>query len=285
MDNVPILLDTDIGSDIDDAVALAYLLRQPRCELLGITTVTGEVEKRAALAETVCRAVGRTDIPIHLGRREPLLDGPGQPRVPQYDEGRDRTAAFSRPPNTAVQFLRDQIYARPGEITLLTIGPYSNIALLFALDPEVPKMLKAIVSMGGTFCGDERAEWNARVDPTATAIVYRTDRPTHLSVGLNVTERCRMTKDEVALRFVGEPLETVRGMAQAWFTNATHLTFHDPLAAALIFRPELATYAQGHIESVDGMTRFTQGEGPDRIATSVDSEGFFEEFFGTIGQK
>jgi purine nucleosidase len=282
MDRVPILLDTDIGSDIDDAVALAYLLRQPRCELLGITTVTGEVEKRAALAETVCRASGRSDIPIHLGRREPLLDGPGQPRVPQYDDARDRTEQFGRTANTAVGFLRDQIYARPGGITLLTIGPYSNIALLFAIDPEIPKLLKAIVSMGGTFCGDERAEWNARVDPTATSIVYRADRPDHLSVGLNVTEQCRMTKSEVAERFVGEPLATVRGMAEGWFANASHMTFHDPLAVALIFRPELATYASGRIESTDSFTRFTEGEGSDRIAVSVDAEGFFDEFFSTV---
>ena len=282
MERIPILLDTDIGSDIDDAVALAYLLCHPRCELLGITTVTGEVEKRAALAETVCRAVGRADIPIHLGRREPLLDGPGQPRVPQYDEARDRAEAFARPENTAVHFLRDEIYARPGEITLLTIGPYSNVALLFALDPAIPKMLKGIVSMGGTFCGDERAEWNAKVDPTATSMVYRASRPTHLSVGLNVTEQCRMTKDEVGSRFKGQPLETVRGMAEGWFAHASHMTFHDPLAAALIFRPELATYQDGSIESVDGRTLFTGGEGPDRIAITVDSEAFFEEFFGTI---
>lgn len=285
MDKIPILLDTDIGSDIDDAVALAYLLRQPRCEMLGITTVTGEVEKRAALVETVCRVAGRTDIPIHLGRRDPLLDGPGQPRVPQYSEVRDRTENFDRPSNTAVQFLRDQIEARPGEITLFTIGPYSNIALLFALYPEIAKKLKSIVSMGGTFCGDERAEWNAKVDPTATSMVYRADRPDHLSVGLNVTEKCRMTKDEVETRFVGEPLETVRGMASNWFEHASHLTFHDPLAAALIFRPELATYAKGRVESVDGFTHFTEGDGPDRVAVSVDSEGFFEEFFRTTSGK
>ncbi|RYG23737.1 nucleoside hydrolase [bacterium] len=283
MERVPVLLDTDIGSDIDDAVALAYLLRQPRCELLGITTVTGEVEKRAALCETVCRAAGRTDIPIQLGRRDPLLDGPGQPRVPHYDEGRD--GLTGRPENTAVQFLREKIYARPGEITLLTIGPYTNVALLFALDPAIPQMLKAVVSMGGTFGRDERAEWNARVDPAATSIVYRAARRNHLSVGLNVTEQCRMTKDEVALRFVGEPLETVRDMAQAWFEHARYLTFHDPLAAALIFRPGLATYQQGRIESVNGLTHFTEGEGPDRIAVTIDSEGFFEEFFGTIGRK
>jgi purine nucleosidase len=67
MSKVPVILDTDIGSDIDDAVCLAYLLRQPKCELLGVTTVSGKVLERAALADAVCRAAGRRDIPIHAG--------------------------------------------------------------------------------------------------------------------------------------------------------------------------------------------------------------------------
>ena len=78
-----ILLDTDIGSDIDDAVCLAYLLRQPRCELIGITTVSGRPRERAALADAVCRAAGRTDIPIHAGCSEGILRGTVQPECPQ----------------------------------------------------------------------------------------------------------------------------------------------------------------------------------------------------------
>src|ERR1041385_1683340 len=142
MERIPLLLDTDAGSDIDDAVALAYLLRQPRCELLGIATVTGEVEKRDAICEIVARAAGRDDIPIHLGRREPLLDGPGQPHVPHYDAVAHLPHRLEREEHAAVGFMREQIRARPGEITLLTIGPYSNVALLFALDPEIPSLLK-----------------------------------------------------------------------------------------------------------------------------------------------
>src|SRR5438477_11649802 len=95
---VPLVLDTDIGSDIDDAVALAYLLRQPRCELLGITTVTGNVAQRAALADVLCRAAGREDVPIHAGAPEVLLIGPGQPRVPQYAAVADRPHRAECPP-------------------------------------------------------------------------------------------------------------------------------------------------------------------------------------------
>ncbi len=282
MERIPILLDTDAGSDIDDAVALAYLLRQPRCELLGITTVSGDVQQRAAICEVVCAAAGRLDVPIHVGRREPLLDGPGQPKVPHYAAISDRPHRLDHEENKAVEFLRETIRSRPGEITLLTIGPYSNIALLFALDPEIPFLLKEIVSMGGDFFGVDRQEWNVKVDLAASAMVYRSPRRRHLSVGLDVTEKCTMTHEEVTARFAGEPLGTVRKMAEQWFTHAGRMTFHDPLAAALIFRPELCTYVSGTIDCRDGLTRLIEGEGPDQVAKTVNSDAFFEEFMSVF---
>ncbi len=94
-DRIPIILDTDIGSDIDDAVALAYLLRNPRCELAGVTTVTGDVAQRAACAQVLCDAVGRGDVPIHCGARNVMVMGPGQPACPQYAAIADRRGGAS----------------------------------------------------------------------------------------------------------------------------------------------------------------------------------------------
>src|SRR5260221_12453073 len=108
MDTLPVILDTDIGSDIDDAVALAYLLKQPRCELLGITTVTGEPDKRASLADAVCRAAERHDVPIHVGAEPPLLVAPRQPKAPQTEALTDRWPHRLFPKtNTPITFLRD----------------------------------------------------------------------------------------------------------------------------------------------------------------------------------
>lgn len=283
---IPVLLDTDIGSDIDDAVALAYLLKKPQCELLGITTVSGDVQKRAALAEAICRSVGKSHIPIHCGRREVLIDGPGQPGVPQFEAIAASRPRLDRTENDAVKFLQKTIRSRPGEVTLLTIGPYSNIALLLAIDPEIPHLLKGIVSMGGIFYGGDRREWNAIVDPVATAIVYKSERIDHLSVGLDVTEKCRMSAEEVKRRFVGEPLSTVANMATTWFKHADEVTFHDPLAAALIFHPEFCTYESGKIDvhyaigdAANGHTKLTPGVGHDRVAKTVDVDAFFREYF------
>src|SRR5689334_3389143 len=115
-----VLLDTDIGSDIDDAVCLAYLLAQPECELLGITTVSGEPEHRAMLASALCNVAG-VHVPIFPGVAAPLLGPQRQPRAPQ-------AAALSRWAHEstfgrgqAIEFMRQTIRAHPGEVTLLAI--------------------------------------------------------------------------------------------------------------------------------------------------------------------
>lgn len=288
---IPLLLDTDIGSDIDDAVALAYLLRQPRCELLGITTVTGQPRERAMLADAVCRAAGRTDIPIHSGVEPPMLTEPIQStasqavvlgRFPHRDD-------FA--PNTAVEFLRQTIRARPGEITLLAIGPLTNVGLLFAVDPEIPRLLKELVLMCGLF--DPRTpygnirEWNAFGDPYATAIVYRAPVQSHVSFGLDVTTRCTMDADECRRRLRGGPLDVVAAMAEVWFAHSGRITFHDPLAAASIFVPELCSYQDGTVEvellsqRAPGITYWNAHteEKPHRVAVDVNAGAFFEEYF------
>ncbi len=274
------LLDTDIGSDIDDAVALAYLLCQPRCELVGITTVTGDVQKRAALAEVTCLAAGRTDIPIHCGRRDVLLDGPGQPNVPQYDSIAHLPHRLDRPENTAVQFLRETIRARPGEIVLLSVGPFPNVALLFALDPEIPSLLRGLVSMAGSYF-DPIAEWNCRVDPVATAMMFATSRPDHHLLGLDVTQQVKLSKSEVKERFVGPLLSNVFLQAERWFDHTEYITFHDPLAAVAVFRPEICSYERGSVtaDSVSGRTDFVPSSGSDLVAANVNVGHFFDEFF------
>ena len=284
-ERIAVLLDTDIGSDIDDAVALSYLLRQPLCDLVGITTVTGDVRQRAALAQIVCDAAGRDGVPIHCGRREPLVNGKGQPNVPQYETVKDRPHRLAWQENTAVDFMRKTIRHRPGEIVLLSIGPFSNVALLFALDPEIPSLLRGLVSMAGVYFPAGR-EWNVLCDPVASSMVYSSRRSHHLSVGLDVTMPCKMSAQEVKRRFVGEPLSTVGVMAERWFRDASVMTFHDPLTAVLMFHPEICTYKKGRVtvpldqnEDAAGVTQFVEGEGPDQVAATVDVEAFFARYF------
>ena len=148
--SISVLLDTDIGSDIDDAVCLAYLLANPACNLLGITTVTGDTVKRASMASALCKIAGKR-IPIHPGRRQPLLIEQKQPHAPQA-AALDRWAHdtdFSE--GGAVEFMRQTIRANPGKVVLLGIGPLTNIAALFAADEAIPGLLKGLVLMCGAF--------------------------------------------------------------------------------------------------------------------------------------
>lgn len=298
-----ILLDTDIGSDIDDAVCLAYLLAQPDCDLLGITTVSGEPLLRARMASAQCRLAGR-DIPIYPGTDAPYIIDQRQPKAPQ-------AAALARwahqtdfPTGEAVEFLRRTIRQHPGEITLLAIGPLTNIATLFKADPEIPALLKDLVLMCGVFGdgfkpdhqpGQPRMEWNALLDPHATEVVYRVARQMapgrHRSIGLDVTLKVVMDAASVRARFRQHKLlQPVLDFADVWFEKAQHIVFHDPLAATTLFDAQICGFERGDVQvnwrdpEHWGQTDFVANPtGRHDVAFQVDSERFFEHYFGVVG--
>jgi inosine-uridine nucleoside N-ribohydrolase len=289
-----ILLDTDIGSDIDDAVCLAYLLAQPDCDLLGITTVSGEPELRAQLASALCRVAG-CDTPIYPGAGDPLLIEQQQKLAQQAARLGNWPHAEDFPTGYAVQFLRETIRAHPHEITLLTIGPLTNIALLFAVDPEIPSLLKQLVMMCGVFTDHlprraDKREWNALLDPHATAIVYRTVAPVHRSLGLDVTTQVVMPAAEVRERFQTPLLEPVLDFAEIWFAERPSLTFHDPLAAVSIFDDQVCRFERGRVTvevddpALQGRTDWQpDAGGPHQVALAVDADRFFADYFGVFG--
>ena len=289
-----VLLDTDIGSDIDDAVCLAYLLAQPECELLGVTTVTGQALERAMMASALCNVAGR-DVPIFPGADAPLVIEQKQKTAPQADALAKWPHDTEFPRGEAVEFLRSTIRQNPGEIILLTIGPLTNAGLLFAVDPEIPSLLRGLVMMCGMFGappeGRGPLEWNAKGDPHATRIAYGARPPLHRSVGLDVTLQCRMKADEVRSRFRCELLRPVLDFAEVWFAGtAGAITFHDPLAAATIFDDGICTFEAGSVEveledaALLGRTRWTAGGGdpPHQVAFTVDPDRFFEHYFSAF---
>ena len=135
-------------------------------------------------------------------------------------------------------FMQDTIRRHPGEITLLAIGPMTNVGLLFAYDPELPALLKRLVLMCGAFTDRfshiVECEWNARCDPYATAMVYHAAAPVHRSVGLDVTFQVNLSKEEVSRRFRHPVLQPVLDFAGVWFEEADVITFHDPLTAVYL---------------------------------------------------
>jgi purine nucleosidase len=286
-----ILLDTDIGSDIDDAVCLAYLLAQPECDLLGITTVTGEVVKRAMLASALCK-VAKKEVPIYPGCENPILVSQLQPHAPQADALDRWEHERDFPEGEAVEFLRRTIRKNPGEVILLTIGPLTNIGLLFTLDPEIPRLLKGLVMMCGVFTNrfdmQGQAEWNARLDPHATEIVYRTPVAAHRSIGLDVTLQTVLKAEEVRRRFQVPLLRPVLDFAEVWFKNTENMVFHDPLAATTLFDDSICGFERGSVrtEAViePGHTHWTTDpQGDQEAAMTVNPAHFFDHYFGILG--
>lgn len=304
-----VLLDFDIGTEIDDAIALAYLLANPECELVGITTSCGESIKRAEMASVLCRAAGKK-VPIHAGCERPLL-------IPQMETTAPQAAIFPHyehdtgfAPNTAIPFMQKVIRENPGEVTLLAVAPMTNLGLLFAMDPELPELLDGLYLLCGSpthqrhdvvtesLSAMERDDFirvldsqgilenNSIVDPHATSIVYRARCRNFVNIGNNVSSRVVMTPEEAERRFRHPIMQVVMSIAREWFKDEPRVSFHDPLAAVCIFNDDVCSYKRGYMDCVldsrllGGMTIFREDPaGPHQVAWDVDGDKFFEHLF------
>lgn len=292
-----IILDTDIGSDIDDAVCLSYLLAEKECDLLGIITVHGDTKVRAKLASVLVKASGK-DIPIFCGLEKPLL-GPNPPKTINQEPGLEGLSYDEEFKGLEwIEFVKNTVYENPGEISLLAIGPLTNVAVLFTLYPETAKMLKRLVIMGGCFFDglSERyyAEYNIRCDYAAADIVYKAEVPIIESIGLDSTLKVTMDRRAVKENFSKyNLLKPVLNFAAPWFdeTRLDAMIFHDPLTAVYLFHPDVVEMVCGQVkievqsDVQPGRTLFTQNEnGNHFVSRCVSPDKFFEYYFETFNQ-
>ncbi len=305
-----IIIDTDPGQD--DAVAILLALASPELDLLGLTAVAGNVplaltEKNARI---VCELVDRADIPVFAGADTPLnrklvtaehvhgktgLDGPQLP---------DPTMPLQ--PTHAVDFLIDTLRQEPeGEVTLLPIGPLTNIAMAFERAPDIIGKVAEIVLMGGAYfeVGNitPAAEFNIYVDPEAAEIVFRSGVPLTV-MPLDVTHKALTTRPRVeAFRSLG----TRTGeMVAAWTDfferfdkekyGSEGAPLHDPCTVAYLLEPDLFTGRHINVEIetqsvlTRGMTVADWWRVTDRTANAtfigdVNSDGYFDLLTRRIG--
>lgn len=210
----PLILDVDTG--IDDSLALLYAAASPEAELVAVTCLSGNVEARQVVRNTlaVLELAGRDDVEVAMGREVPLVrplettpetHGPGGIGYAELP-----TARRQMSDRYAVDVIVEAARARPGEVTLVTLGPLTNLALALEAEPALPHLLGGVAIMGGAFgaAGNTTptTEWNLHCDPEAAKRVFgawhaavlaepATRRP--LVMGLDVTERARITTDEV----------------------------------------------------------------------------------------
>ena len=210
---MPLILDVDTG--IDDALALLYAVASPDADILAVTCVAGNVDARQVAENTraVLELAGRPDIEVSLGRETPLVRD--LKTAPETHGPRGLGYAELPPPRTklsdrhAADLFIEEVRNRPGEITLVTLGPLTNLALAVLKEPDLPRLLRRYVLMGGSYRSPGNTapttEWNIQVDPDAAKVVFGawaaaarnhgTALPT--AMGLDVTERAKMTPEHV----------------------------------------------------------------------------------------
>lgn len=273
---IPIIFDTDIGDDIDDALALALALQSPELDVRAVTTVIDDVELRTRLAWKELGVYGRRDIPLGTGAPEPLLDGVWNNKSRQYEV---LTAEDIFPPAArkhAVQLIIETVLASPDKITLVPVGPLTNIALALKAVPRIKDKIERIVLMGGAFF-PPRAEYNILRDRIAAEIVFQSGVPI-TAVGLDVTEKCKLEgKDFERLRAAQNPAsQFVVRLIELWQNGKAgqYPTLHDPLAVASAMRAALIEKQLGDVQvetaspMTFGTTVFTPSDKLKRAGTT-----------------
>jgi inosine-uridine nucleoside N-ribohydrolase len=322
-----IILDTDPGigtpgSDVDDGLAIALGLLHPACDLLGLTIVAGNVAHEEGLpnALRLLEIAGRPDVPVVAGGTRPLLRDPSRIResmdarrrraverfwdAPPYDPPSIRPAA-----GRAAEFIADTVRARPGEVTVVAIGPCTNVATALLLDPAVAASVAEIVVMGGAIhvsgLVTPAVEFNVGYDPESLAVVLASGAPVTL-VPLDVTTRTHMVPGDLErIAGGGTPLHAFLATAsRPWLRfamearNLPGFWLHDPLALAYVLDPAILRLAPMHVV-VDlggewtaghlvgyadgaGFLRPAPGSANARVALDLDERRFMEAFLGVL---
>lgn len=305
--STPVILDCDPGHD--DAFAILLAAADPHIDLLAITTVAGNqtLDKTTLNARRVCTVAGIDSVPIAAGRAGPLhgalltagnihgesgLDGPNFP---------DPTVPLDR--RSAVSLMHELLMTSVRPVTLVPVGPLSNIAALLLAHPEVTGHIAEIVLMGGSIGRGNTtpsAEFNILVDPPAADIVFNSGLPVTM-VGLNATHQALATPDVVdRITAIGTPLARICVDLLTFITrtnaSANRLVappLHDPVAVARVIDASTVTCVPGRVD-VELTGTYTAGAtvtdfapGPDRpanalVATEVDTPRFWDLVVGAV---
>src|ERR1700733_4807250 len=268
-----IIIDTDPG--IDDAMAIFLALRSPELKVEAITPVAGNVPLELTLpnALRLVEIAGRTDVPVAAGASHPLLR---RLATAGHVHGVNGLAGVDFPEpkikpvrETAPEIIRRIVRESPGEITVVAVGPLTNIALVLGADPELASMIPVIAIMGGSLSGGNMtpaAEFNLYVDPEAARIVFDANIPLTM-VGLDVTRKCLVSEQHIKrLEAANNPVSQAAGkILRATYERMRHggevtdIALHDALAVASLIDHDVITRKDYYVE-VETVGEWTAGQ-------------------------
>lgn len=266
---IPILLDTDIGTDIDDAFALALIVRSPQLDLLGVTTVSGDTYARARLAAKLLWVAGFRRVPVVAGV-------PGRPLPIEQTRWAEGFRSPDLRPGSAIDFLDSTLRRQPGKTTIVAIGPLTNIAGLLQKDPAIARKISEIVLMGGSIhqgYGDDPtpvAEYNIAADPTAAQKVFASG--VHIvMVPLDATSLLWLHHGDRHRIFASlTPLTDALAILYNLWNQRTP-TLYDAMAVAMVIDPSLCETKPMHIEVDSNGFTHVVGNKPPNAAVALKS--------------
>lgn len=281
-----VIIDTDIGDDVDDSFALALAVKSPELEILGITTTFGETEVRAQIVDRFLESVGRAEIPVMAGK--PV--GKNQMSQRRYaEEGK----FSSRSHGDAADFILEQIRKHPGEITLIAIGPLMNVGAAIDRDATTFHKLKRVVIMGGSVrrgYGDygyndpvpAMPEWNILNDVSSAQKLFASGVPLYV-MPLDSTQ---LKLDEVKRAFLftrGTAVTDQLAILYHLWAQETPTLF-DPMTVAFVLKPELCPVTALHIRVDEkGYTREEPGPPNAQVCLNSNPEDFFQFYLRRVG--
>ena len=283
-----VILDTDIGDDIDDAFALALLLSSPRVQLLGVTTAWGDTDLRARLVERFLADTGHAGIPI--------ATGPATHAGSTFSQRRYAERGAEQHWPSGADFILDQARRYPGQITLVSIAPFTTVAAAIEKDPATFRKLKRVVIMGGSIhrgYGDlgylpdhgPQPEYNIYSDVHASQSLFSAGVPLYM-MPLDSTQ---LKLDEV-LRGVlfsqgTRTTDALTLLYQQWTESTGYATptLFDAMAAAYVLDPSLCPTEAMHIRVDDrGDTLVEGGAANANVCLDSDSDRFFHFYFRAV---
>lgn len=299
-----IILDTDPG--IDDALALFLALASPEVQLEAVTTVHGNVpvDLTTRNALSLLELAGRSDIPVARGSAQPLVRVPVDAKYVHGPTGLgtltlpEPQASLALP--SAADLIIERVLAAPGELTLVAIGPLTNLALALRREPRIVSQVREVVIMGGALRVPGNitpaAEFNIYADPHAAHVVFKAGWPIRL-VSLDVTNLTAVTREQTRQlarqksaisRCIEEMLKFYFEVFAPAFGNNV-LRLHDPLALAAVFRPDFIQWEPAYVdvelagtltfgETVAFFKRPGAGVPNMQVSVGVDAERFVDWF-------